>query len=169
VIAHAAAVYAIVVAASLAAAIAGCCAAWGWRAQALRDRLALRLARQREAAFVEAARRLADAAGKSVVAVREEMERAVRVIAPGIDAVMFFEEFDAQLTCVAATGARVAYFGGLRFALDDDTSLLVRALRSGHRTRRTRHASASSRRCVCGGDPAGARCRTALRAVRRRR
>jgi diguanylate cyclase (GGDEF)-like protein len=133
VIAHAAPVYAIVVAAALAAALTGCCAAWSWRAQALRDRLALRLGRQREAAFVEAARRLADAAGTSVVAVREEIERAVRVIAPGIDAVMFFEELDAELTCVAATGARVAYFDGLRFALDDESSLLVRALRSGHR------------------------------------
>lgn len=118
---------------ALAVAVAGWSMALRWRVQALRDRLALRLAIEREGAFVEAARRLADAARISIETVREEMERAVRTIAPGLDAVMFFEENDAALVCVAASGARLAYFTGSRFALDDDTSLLVRALRCGHR------------------------------------
>lgn len=122
-----------VLAGLLAITTAACCAALVWRAAAHRDRLALRLGVERERAFVESARRLADAARTSIVAVREEMERAVRSIGPGIDAIMFFEEVDAQLVCVAASGARVGYFAGVRLALDDEASLLIRALYAGHR------------------------------------
>lgn len=132
-IAHAGLLLAIVSLGSVAIAAASLIACFRWRAQARGDRLALRLAMERERTFVDSARRLADAARTSIVAVREEMDRAVRTIAPGIDAVMFFEEQDAQLVCVAATGARVHYFAGIRCALDDESSLLVRALHSGHR------------------------------------
>jgi len=108
-------------------------AAWRMRAQSHADRFALRLTREREAAFVEAARRLSDAARVSIDAVREEIDRAVRTLAPGIDVVLFFEELDAELVCVAACGERVAFFGGTRLALDDDAALIVQALRHGHR------------------------------------
>jgi diguanylate cyclase (GGDEF)-like protein len=61
------------------------------------------------------------------------MIRVVHALAPGIDVVLFFEEHDAQLVCVAAHGARVEFFGGMQLALDDDASLIVAALRCGHR------------------------------------
>lgn len=123
----------VVVAGSLALGAIGFAAAWRLRGQAYADRLALRLALAREGAFVEAARRLSDAARISIEAVRAEMDRAVRTIAPGIDVVLFFEELDAQLVCVAAHGERVEFFGGTRLALDADASLIVQALRCGHR------------------------------------
>ncbi len=103
------------------------------RALARADRLALRFVLEREAAFVAAARRLADAARTSIEAVREEMDRAVRSIVPDIDVVLIFEESDALLICVAATGERAAHFCGARLALDDERSLLTAALRCGHR------------------------------------
>lgn len=118
---------------SLVVGLAGIAAAWRSSRRARADRLALRIAVAREAAFVEAARRLASAATGSIEAVREEMERAVRSVAPAVDVVLFFEERDAQLVCVAAFGQRMEFFAGTRFALDADTSLLVRALRAGHR------------------------------------
>ncbi|HEY0382807.1 MAG TPA: hypothetical protein VGC72_11445, partial [Candidatus Elarobacter sp.] len=68
-----------IVAASLACGGGGAVAASRTRAAARADRLALRFARAREAAFVEAARRLAGAARESVDAVREEIARAARV------------------------------------------------------------------------------------------
>jgi diguanylate cyclase (GGDEF)-like protein len=123
----------IVAAGSLAFGGAGFVAALRLRAQARADRRALRDASDREARFLAAARQLSGASGVSVEAVREEMDRAVRAIAPGVDVVLIFEEHDAQLVCVAAFGGRVEFFNGLRFALDDDRSLIVAALRAGHR------------------------------------
>ncbi len=123
----------LVAAGSLLVAAASTLAVLRMRAQARADRLALRVALAREAAFVESARRLADAARESIDAVREEMDRAVRAIVPSIDVVLFFEERDAALVCVAAFGARVAFFSGMRLALDDDASLLGAALRCGYR------------------------------------
>jgi diguanylate cyclase (GGDEF)-like protein len=107
--------------------------AWRARSAARADRLALRLAREREAAFIECARALAHAAAVSIDAVREEVDRAVRAIAPQIDTVALFEEDAAQLRCVRATGARIDYFEGMRLALDDPHALAVRALARGHR------------------------------------
>jgi diguanylate cyclase (GGDEF)-like protein len=124
----------VVVAGSLVFGLAGVAAAWQMRAR-LHDRsAALNEATERERRFVEAARRLSAAAGVSVETVREEMDRAIRAIAPPIDVVLFFEEHDAQLVCVAAYGRRADFFSGTRLALDDDGSLIVAALRSGHRS-----------------------------------
>ncbi|MFN2459857.1 MAG: diguanylate cyclase [Candidatus Velthaea sp.] len=103
------------------------------RAAARADRLALRLAREREVAFVDAARRLADAARASIDDVRVEIDRAVRGVAPAVDAVLIFEERDAQLACVAAFGERVGYFAGMRLALDDADALVTRAIARAHR------------------------------------
>ena len=103
------------------------------RAAARAGRLALRLARAREGTFVEAARRLADAARASVDAVRDELGHAVRRIAPGVDGVMLYEEHDGTLRCVYACGERVAYFAGSGIALDDAGALPVRARNAGHR------------------------------------
>jgi diguanylate cyclase (GGDEF)-like protein len=118
---------------SLAVGLGGIAAAWRSERRARADRLALRIAVAREAAFVEAARRLAGAATGSLEDVREEMDRAVRSVAPDVDVVLFFEEREAQLVCVAAYGARVEFFAGIRLALDADATLVVRALRAGHR------------------------------------
>jgi diguanylate cyclase (GGDEF)-like protein len=123
----------IVAAGSVGFGTLGTLVAFRSRARVRAARLALRLALEREAAFIAAARRLADAARISIEAVREEIDRAVRSIAPAIEVVLFFEESDAQLLCVTAYGERVAYFVGTRLALDDDASLVVRALRCGHR------------------------------------
>jgi len=122
-----------IVAGSLAVGVVGLVLALRTRAAARADRLALRLADAREIAFVEAARRLADAAATSIEMVRAEIDRAIRTIAPGIDAVLFFEEREGQLVCVAAAGERVTYFAGMRVALDDADALITRALARGHR------------------------------------
>ena len=113
--------------------VAGFFAAWRMREQAQAGRRALGESAARQARFIEAARLLSGAAGVSVEAVREEMNRAVRAIAPGIDILLFFEEHDAQLVCVAAYGERAEFFIDSRLALDDDRSLIVAALRLGHR------------------------------------
>jgi diguanylate cyclase (GGDEF)-like protein len=123
----------MVVAGSVVFGTLGFGAAWRMRIASRADRLALRLALAREGTFVEAARRLADAARTSIEAVREETQRAVIAIAPAVDVVLFFEESEAQLVCTAAYGGRVDFFGGTRLALDDDSSLIVQALRCGHR------------------------------------
>ena len=112
---------------------AGTIAALRTRAAARADRLALRLAHAREKAFVEAARRLADAARISVGAVRDEVTRAARTIAPEIDGVLFYEERDGALACVYAAGTRVEYFAGTHVSLDDANALPVRARAAGHR------------------------------------
>jgi diguanylate cyclase (GGDEF)-like protein len=130
---NAAALLEIVAAGSLAFGAVGLTAAWRMRVQVHAYDLRLKKAAEREKQFVEAARRLSGAAGISVEAVREEMDRAIRSIEPAIDIVMIFEEHDAQLVCVAAYGERAGFFGGTRLALDDDTSLIVAALRCGHR------------------------------------
>src|SRR5271154_4884851 len=122
-----------VVAGAFVCGVGGSLAALRARRQARADRLALRLALAREASFVETAQRLAQSAGTSIEAVRQEIDRAVRSIAPGIDAVTFFEERDGALVCVAAFGERVAYFCHARIARDDPHALIVRALVRGHR------------------------------------
>jgi diguanylate cyclase (GGDEF)-like protein len=124
---------AFVGAVSFAFGLAGFAAAWRMRAQSQADRRALRRVQAREVAFVAAARRLSDAAGTSIERVREEMDGAIRAIEPDFDCVLFFEESDAQLVCVAAFGGRVDVLRGIRLALDGDASLVVAALRSGHR------------------------------------
>ena len=121
------------VATGLAFGVFGVLLALRARASANSHALALRLARALEIAFVEAARRLAEAATDSLDAVRREIGRAVRTIAPTIDAVLFFEERDAALICVAAAGERVDYFAGTRLGFDDANALPLRALERGHR------------------------------------
>jgi diguanylate cyclase (GGDEF)-like protein len=113
--------------------IAGVLVALRTRAAARADRLALRLAREREAGFVEASRRLADAARGCVEDVQAEIARAARHLAPAIDAVLLFEERDGALTCVFAAGERTAYFAGARIARDDPGALPARAVAAGHR------------------------------------
>ncbi|HTJ26646.1 MAG TPA: hypothetical protein VMA36_10850, partial [Candidatus Limnocylindria bacterium] len=107
--------------------------AWSARASARADRLALRFAQAREAAFVETARELAAAARRSVGAVRDELVRSTRAAVPLVDAVAFYEEHDGTLLCVHAAGERLAYFAGSRLARDDANALPVRALAAGHR------------------------------------
>jgi len=122
-----------VVAASLACGGVGAAVASRVRAAARADRLALRFARAREAAFVDAARRLASAARESADAVRDELARAARVAAPAVDGVLVYEQRDDELRCVVAFGDRFAYFAGSSVALDDTSALPARALAAGHR------------------------------------
>jgi diguanylate cyclase (GGDEF)-like protein len=103
------------------------------RAGARADRLALRSAREREVAFVEVARRLAGAARDSVDAVRDEIARGARVVAPAIDGVLVYDEHEGSLRCSAAFGNRFAYFAGSQVALDDPAALAARAVAAGHR------------------------------------
>jgi diguanylate cyclase (GGDEF)-like protein len=131
-IADAARELAPVVAAWGCAAAAACVTARS-RVRARADRLALRCAREREVAFVDIARRLAGAARDSVDAVRDEIARAARVVAPAIDGVLLYEEHEGTLRCAAAFGARFAYFAGSQIALDDSAALAARALAAGHR------------------------------------
>jgi diguanylate cyclase (GGDEF)-like protein len=103
------------------------------RAAARADRLALRLARAGQDAFVEAARRLADAARASVDTVRDEIARAARIVAPALDAILIYEEQDGALVCVYAAGSRVEHYPGSRVSLDDANALPARARAAGHR------------------------------------
>jgi diguanylate cyclase (GGDEF)-like protein len=122
-----------VVAGALGFGALGTIAALRCRTAARADRLALRVAGERERAFVESSRRLADAAREGSGAVRDEIVRAASAIAPAIDGVLVYEEDDGALTCGFAHGDRVAYFAGSRAALDDATSLPSRAIAAGHR------------------------------------
>jgi diguanylate cyclase (GGDEF)-like protein len=124
---------AAIVAGSLACGCGGAVVASRTRAVARADRLALRLARAREAAFVDAARRLASAARESVGAVRDEIARAARVTAPAVDGVLVYEQHHTALRCIVAYGDRFAYFAGSTIALDDASALPPRALAAGHR------------------------------------
>lgn len=112
---------------------AGVVAAVRARAAARMDRLALRLARAQQDAFVEVARRLADAARTSVAAVRDEIARAARVVAPEVDAVLLYQEEEGALACVYAAGSRVEHYPGSRVPLDDASALPVRARAASHR------------------------------------
>ncbi|MEA2664480.1 MAG: hypothetical protein QOI11_1424 [Candidatus Eremiobacteraeota bacterium] len=103
------------------------------RAAARADRLALRLARSHQDAFVEVARRLADAARASVAAVRDEIARAARTVAPEVDTILLYEEQDGALACVYADGSRVEHYPGSRVPLDDTSALPARARAAGHR------------------------------------
>ncbi len=123
----------LTVVAALALASAAIAAALRARAAARADRLALRLARAHQAAFVEAARRLADAARMSVAAVRDEIARAARVVAPAIDAILLYEEQGGALVCVHAAGSRVEHYPGSAVPLDDARALPARACAAGHR------------------------------------
>jgi diguanylate cyclase (GGDEF)-like protein len=108
----------------------------GWlraRRQLNASVLTLRLARESEAAFRERARRLGEAARQSVAALHAELERALRATAPALDCIVIFEADESVLTCVAAAGARVAYFNGVRIARTDRTRLPAAALALGHR------------------------------------
>ncbi|HTW83542.1 MAG TPA: GGDEF domain-containing protein [Candidatus Sulfotelmatobacter sp.] len=129
----AAAALEIACAGSLAVGLGGLFVALRTRAGGRADRLALRLAREREAGFVDAARRLADAARSCVDDVRAEIALAVRRLVPAIDAVLLFEAHEGELRCVFAAGERTAYFAGTALALDDATALPVLAYRAGHR------------------------------------
>ena len=122
-----------IVAGSLASGTIALIAALRTRAVARADRLALRLAQQREAAFIEASRRLAVAARTSVDAVHDEIARATGAVSPGVDGILVYEARDGALTCTFALGERLSYFAGSRLALDDAAALPVRALACGHR------------------------------------
>jgi diguanylate cyclase (GGDEF)-like protein len=123
----------VIVAGSLSLASAATVTTSRSRAAARADRLALRLARASESAFVDAARRLASAARDSVDAVRDEIARAARVAAPAVDGILVYEQHDAALRCVVAFGDRFAYFAGSSVALDDASALPARAVAAGHR------------------------------------
>lgn len=115
-----------------------CAACAGWaglraRGRARADRDALRSARERETAFVEIARRLAGAARESVDAVRDEIARGARVVAPAVDGILLYDEHEGALRCSAAYGTRFAYFAGTRIALDDPAALAARTVAAGHR------------------------------------
>lgn len=103
------------------------------RAAARMDRLTLRLVRSHQDAFVEIARRLADAARASVAAVRDEIARAARTVAPEVDAILLYEEQDGALACVYAAGSRVEHYLGSRVPLDDPSALPALARAAGHR------------------------------------
>ena len=122
-----------IVAGSLSIASAAAVTASRSRAAARADRLALRLARASEAAFVDAARRLASAARGSVDAVRDEIARAARVAAPAVDGILVYEQHDAALRCIVAFGDRFTYFAGSSLALEDASALPARAVAAGHR------------------------------------
>ncbi len=117
--------------------IAGGCAALAYafamQVRARTDRFRLRIALAREEAFVDAARRLAESSGISLEAVRTEIERTLRELAPALDAFAFFEERDGALVCAAASGERLAYFTHSVRALDDGDAPAIRALACGHR------------------------------------
>jgi diguanylate cyclase (GGDEF)-like protein len=83
--------------------------------------------------LVAGLRNLGLAATRSVEAVRVELDAAIRCAAPAIDAVLIFDEEDGQLACVAASGARVMYFTGVRIARSDLRTLPALALARGHR------------------------------------
>jgi diguanylate cyclase (GGDEF)-like protein len=124
---------ALVAAAALA--LAGIAAA-GWSRASARlrgARLAARFAAQRQVAFVEGVRRLGLAAIRSSDEVRAELDRAIRALAPAIDSVLVFDEEEGQLRCVAACGARVAYFAGARIARTGRETLPAAALTLHHR------------------------------------
>ncbi len=121
---------------AVAAVALAACAVAGWIRAAVRlrfERLEARLARERQAAFVEAVRRLGLAATHSVDAVRSELDRAIGEAAPAVDSVLIFDEEAGQLACVWAAGTRVAYFGGTRIARRDGRTLPAIALACGHR------------------------------------
>ncbi|MBV8581493.1 MAG: hypothetical protein JOZ86_12785, partial [Candidatus Eremiobacteraeota bacterium] len=120
------------IAGSLAVALASSSiAAYAYRRARVAERV-LRRAREEHAAFARSARRLADAARASVDAVRTEIARAVRDAVPVADGVLLFEEEEGALRCVAAFGARFAYYTGVAVALDDDRALVARARAAGH-------------------------------------
>ncbi len=121
------------IAAAWACAAAAAIIAARTRARARADRAALRAAREREFAFVEIARRLAGAARESVDAVRDEIARGARIIAPAVDGVLLYDERDGALRCSAAFGVRFAYFAGTHVALDDPAATAARAVAAGHR------------------------------------
>jgi len=121
------------VAGALASACTGFVVVFRARAAGSPNQTAFRNAASREAVLVDAARRLACAARASVDAVRDEIVRAARAVAPDIDGVLVYEEDEGALRCVVASGSRFAYFDGTRVALDDPCSLPSRALAAGHR------------------------------------
>jgi diguanylate cyclase (GGDEF)-like protein len=103
------------------------------RTQLRIERIASRLARERDAAVIESMRRLGNAALRSCDDVRAEIDAAVRRIAPAVDAVLLFDDDAAELACTFASGDRVAYFAGARIARTDLALLPARALVDGHR------------------------------------
>ncbi len=102
-------------------------------------RLAARLAAARCAALLDAVRRCGAAATQSPAAVCAELGRGICDLVPAVDCVLVFDETDGELACVAAAGARSAYFPGARLALAGGGSLPVRALRAGHRVTLDEH------------------------------
>jgi diguanylate cyclase (GGDEF)-like protein len=124
---------ALVAAASLATAAVSFAAWLRARARLRNERLAARLARERQAALLEAVRRLGAAATHSTGAVRAELDRGVRLLAPAIDSVLIFDDDAGQLACTWSAGPRVRYFHDARIARDDASRLPARALERGHR------------------------------------
>jgi diguanylate cyclase (GGDEF)-like protein len=106
------------------------------RADLRAERLALRLVREREATMLAAAHGFTAAAAGAPADVRAAIDRAIRALAPAIDAVAIFEERDGALCCIAATGPRIAYFTGARIAIDDPRAIAARALLRGRRVTR---------------------------------
>jgi len=95
------------------------------------------------AGLIEGVRRLGLAATRSVEAVRDELDAALRNVAPALDSVLIFDEEEGQLVCVAARGARVAYFDGVRIARGDAGTLPAQALAHGRRVTLGEHGARS--------------------------
>ena len=93
------------------------------------------------ATLIEGLRGLGVAATRSVTAVREELDAAIRSVAPAVDSVLIFDEEDGQLVCVAASGTRVMYFAGVRIARDEFRTLPALALACGHRVTLHEHGA----------------------------
>jgi diguanylate cyclase (GGDEF)-like protein len=85
-----------------------------------------------ESALLDAGLRLACAARRSTDAVREEIVRAARAIAPDVDGVLVYERDADALRCSFTSGERFAYYAGSSVALDDAAALPARALAAGH-------------------------------------
>ena len=128
---------AAIVAVLILCAVAALVVAERLRTMLRRERAASRVARTREAAFVEGVRRLGQAALRSAADVRSEMDAAVRRLAPAIDAVLIFDDDETDLACTFAAGDRVAYYAGARIARGDLTLMPAQALRAGHRVLRS--------------------------------
>ena len=105
---------------------------FGLRAQLRAAQRALLDAQLRERRVFEAMCALVSACRRCSADVFSELDRMVRALEPGADAVLVFETTQRDLRCVHAAGARTEHFSGARVPLEGD-SLVARAARSGHR------------------------------------
>ena len=106
---------------------------FGIREQLRAARRALHDAQRREHRIFTAMCALVSACRRSSADVFAELERMVRSIEPGADAVLVFEVSSRDLQCVHAAGPRTEHFNGARISLERGSSLPALAARSGRR------------------------------------